>query len=482
MRPALLLASLAALAGCTVGPDYHTPEAAVPAAYGEPQPAGAAVDPAHWWREFGDAELDSLVERALAGSPSIELAASRVRSARLQEIEARGVGLPTVDATANATNVQFSNNAGFSSLARLFGGQSGGGSGSSGGIALPGSGITTYALGFDASWELDLFGRGARTREAARATSEAAQWTARDAAVTLSAEVADAYFAYRLDQAQIAILQQEIAREQRAEQIVANRARTGLVPAVEATRQRAAITAAQARLLPLEADARLRVHALGTLLGQGPEAVSDELAHALPPLTAAPAIPAGLPSDLLRRRPDIRAAERRLAASTAQIGVATADLYPRFTLTGVAQLISSSLASLFEGDSLQTQASAGAMFPILDWGRRKAVVHEREEERNQAYLEYRQTVLGALRDVEDALTRIDKERARREVLARGLADAERVAKAAEAQYRTGFVAEDALIDAQVKVLQAREQLSTSEAQLRQQTAALFKALGGGWSE
>jgi NodT family efflux transporter outer membrane factor (OMF) lipoprotein len=482
MRPALLLLPLATLAGCTVGPDYQPPEAGVPAAYGEPQPAGVAVDPAHWWTAFGDPELTSLVERALAGSPSIELAASRVRAARLQEIAARGVGLPTVDATANATNVQFSKNAGLSSLARLFGGQSGGGTGSSGGIALPGSGITTSALGFDASWELDLFGRGARTREAARAASEAAQWTARDAAVTLSAEVADAYFAYRLDQAQIAVLQQEIARVQRAEQIVAHRARTGLVPAVEATRQRAAITAAQARLLPLQADARLRVHALGTLLGQGPEAVSDELARPLPPLADAPAIPAGLPSDLLRRRPDIRAAERRLAASSAQIGVATADLYPRFTLTGVAELISSSLASLFEGDSLQTQASAGALFPILDWGRRKAVVHEREEDRNQAYLEYRQTVLGALRDVEDALTRIDKERARRAVLARGLADAERVAKAAEAQYRTGFVAEDALVDAQVKVLQAREQLSISEAQLRQQAAALFKALGGGWSE
>ncbi|MGN6496373.1 MAG: TolC family protein, partial [Tsuneonella sp.] len=275
MRPAPVFLALAALGGCTVGPDYAPPASTVPAAYGEPQPAGAAVDPAQWWTAFGDAELTSLVERALAQNPSIELAASRVRAARLQDIAARGVGLPTVDATANATNVKFSKNAGFSSLARLFGGQAGGGSGSSGGVALPGSGITTYALGFDASWELDLFGRGARTREAARAASEAAVWTGRDAAVTLSAEVADAYFAYRLDQAQIAVLRQEIAAHQRSEQIVAHRARTGLVPPIEATRERAGLTAAQARLLPIEADARLRVHALGTLLGLGPDAVSS---------------------------------------------------------------------------------------------------------------------------------------------------------------------------------------------------------------
>jgi NodT family efflux transporter outer membrane factor (OMF) lipoprotein len=489
-RAALIIAGFAsALSGCTMGPDYAAPQSTLPPTYGEPQPvAREAVDPAHWWTIFDDSELTSLVERALADNPSIELAASRVRQARLQEIEARGVGLPTVDAMANATNVRFSKNAGFSSIAKAFGGQSGSGSGStggsssSGGVALPGESIATFAVGFDASWELDLFGLGARTREAALAASEAAVWTGRDAAVTLAAEVADAYFAYRLDEAQMAALKEEIADQRRSVALAAHRAEAGLAPAIEAVRQDKNVAITQARLLPLEADARIRVHALGILLGKGPKEVSDELAKPLPALGPVPAIPAGLPSDLLRRRPDIRAAERRIAAASAQIGVATADLYPRFSLTGLAELISTNLATLFQGDSLQTTASAGAMFPILDWGRRKAVVHEREEDRTQAYLEYQQTVLTALKDVEDALVRIDKERARRTVLERALADAERSARSTEAQYRTGLVAEDPVLDARVQVLVAREQLASSEAQLRQQTAALFKALGGGWSE
>lgn len=473
--------SCLALVGCTVGPDYHPPEMAVPAHYAEPQPAGEAIDPAHWWTAFGDPELTSLIERALADNPSLAIAASRVRQARIQEIQARAIGLPTLDAQGNVTHIDLSKNAGLSSLARLFGSPSGGGGGS-GGIAPPGASITTYAAGFDASWEIDLFGRGRRTREGARALEEAAVWNRRDAAVTLAAEVADAYFAYRLDQQQIGLLNDEIAKQERAQQITANIARSGLQPPIDVVRQRASLTATKARLLPLEADARLRVHALGTLLGKGPDALAAELGRPLIALGPAPAIPAGLPSDLLRRRPDVRAAERRLAVATAQIGVAVADLYPRFSLTGVAQLISTSLASLFQGDSVQTQASASALFPIFDWGRRKAAVDLRKEDRQQAYLQYRQTVLTALKDVEDALARIDAERKRNAVLHSALADADRTRQAVAAQYKTGFVAQNALIDAQVQALAAHEQLAASNARLRQYTVALFKAMGGGWSE
>eukprot|EP01037_Dinobryon_pediforme_P035193 gene35193-41482_t len=156
---ALLGATL--LAGCTVGPNYHAPEMPVPPAFGEAQPAapGATIDPAHWWTAFGDPTLTSLVERALKDSPNIAIAGSRVRQARLQEIAAHAVGKPTVDATGNVTHVEFSKNSGLSSLASLFSGSS------SGGFALPGSGITTYAAGFDASWEIDLFGGGRRSVE-----------------------------------------------------------------------------------------------------------------------------------------------------------------------------------------------------------------------------------------------------------------------------------------------------------------------------
>ena len=474
---AALIASL--LAGCTVGPTYTPAEVPLPATFAGPQPAGAAIDPAHWWTAFGDPELDRLIAIALKDNPDIAVAASRVRQARLQEIAARATGRPTIDAAANVTHVEFSKNAGFASLARLFGGGGDTGSGGGSGIALPGSGITTYAAGFDASWELDLFGGGRREVEAAIARSAASEWNGRDAAVTLAAEVAQAYFALRLDQAQVAIVGDELVRQRRILQIAEHVAEVGLVPQADTSQQRASITGTEARLEPIRADVDVRIHALGILLGQSPAAFRPELTPERP-LAAAPPIPAGLPSDLLRRRPDVRAAERALAAATADIGVAVADLYPRFSLTGMAQLISSALGNLFSGNSLQLTGTGAAMFPILDWGTRRATVKLREEDREQAYQRYRSVVLRALRDTEDALTRIDGEHRRRAALARAIVDAEATARAREAQYRTGFVAQDALLAAETQVMQAREQLAASDAELRQDSVALFKALGGGW--
>ncbi|WP_232089855.1 efflux transporter outer membrane subunit [Sphingomonas sp. HMP6] len=482
MAIALLGATL--LAGCTVGPDYRAPTLAVPPSFAEPQgsASGAAVDPARWWTTFGDPVLTALVERALKDSPDVAIAASRVRQARLQEIAAYAVGRPTVHAVGNVSHVEFSKNAGFSSLASLFSGGSGGGSSSGGGIALPGGGITTFAAGFDASWEIDLFGGGRRGVESAVARTDAAIWSQRDAAVTLSAEVAQAYFALRQDQAQIAVVEEERGHQRRALEIAGNIAKVGLSPQIDVTRQRQSITSLEARLEPLRADTRVRIHALGILLGAEPESLSAVL-KALPVAPASiPVVPAGLPSDLLRRRPDIRAAERQLAASTADIGVAVADLYPKFRLTGMAEFLSTSLASLLSRDSIQATGVGGVSFPLLDWGRRKATVGIRKEDREQAYLRYKATVLGALRDVEDPLARIDAERRRNAALTRAVADAEATARAVNAQYRTGFVAQTALIDAQVSVLIAREQLVASDAQLRVDTAALFKAIGGGWDE
>ncbi|MDO7841201.1 efflux transporter outer membrane subunit [Sphingomonas immobilis] len=477
------LAAAAAVGGCTVGPNYKPPEMAVPPAFAEKQGPGSSVDPAHWWTAFGDPQLDALVARALKDSPNMAIAASRVKQARLGEIQARGVGLPTVGSSANASHIELSKNAGLSQIAQLFsGGGSGSGSGSTGGIALPGTGITTYSVGFDASWEIDLFGGGRRQVEGAVARTDAAIWNQRDAGVTLAAEVAQAYFALRLDQAQIAIVEDEIVHEKRTLAIAGHTAKAGLSPQIDVTRQRGTLTSLEARLEPLRADVRVRVHALGVLVGDTPEALDEELAKSAAVPLGLPDVPAGLPSDLLRRRPDIRAAERQLAAATADIGVAVSDLYPKFKLTGAASLLSTSLSNLFSRDSVQGNVSGGATFPILDWGRRKATVGLRKEDREQAYAQYRATVLGALRDVEDPLARLDAERRRNATLKRALADAQATVHAVEAQYRTGFVAQNTLLDAQVQALSAREQLAASDSQLRQDTASLFKAIGGGWEE
>lgn len=482
VRHLLAGAAAATLAACTVGPNYSPPKPEVPAAFVEPQAtSAAAIDPATWWRAFGDPTLDRLVQTALADSPDIAVATSRIRQARLQEIAARAVGRPTVNASANATHIELSQNAGFASLARQFSGGGGSGGGQqAGGLALPGGGITTFSAGFDASWELDLFGGGRRGVEAALARTEAATWNRADAAVSLAAEVAQAYFALRFDQAQIAIVEQELASQRRASQIAENTARVGLVPAIDATRQRQQITATEARLEPVRADVRVRLHALALLTGQAPGALGDLATPA--PLAAAPVVPAGLPSDLLRRRPDIRAAERQLAAATADIGVAVADLYPRFSLTGMAQLISSGLASLLETDSFQGTGTGAVSFPLFDAGRRRSTVNIRREQREEAYQQYRATVLGALRDVEDPLAQIDAERRRNAALVRAIVDAEATVRSTGSQYRTGLTNQTALLDAQTALLQARENKAQSDAQLRQQTAALFKAMGGGWRE
>ena len=308
----------------------------------------------------------------------------------------------------------------------------------------------------------------------------AAIWNARDAAVMLASEVAQAYFALRFDRQQMEVIEAQIAAQQRIVEIADHHADVGLVPRVDAINARDALTAAQARIEPVRADMAVRRHAIALLLGQQPASLDGELQTFDAPLVAAPLVPPGLPSDLLRRRPDIRAAESNLAASSADIGVAVADLYPKFSLTGMAQLISTTLASLISGDSLQLTGSALGQFPILDFGKRKAAVGQQEAARDQAYLQYRKTVLGALRDVEDPLAQIDGERRRNGALAQAVADAAANAKAVGARFKAGFVPEDTALDAQAQLLSAREQLAGSDAQLRQYSIALFKALGGGW--
>ncbi|WP_246449431.1 efflux transporter outer membrane subunit [Novosphingopyxis iocasae] len=480
----VLLASVM-LSACTVGPNYNAPETQLPPAFTGPAPSGDAIDPARWWTYYKDPELTSLIARAVEGNPDIAIAAARVRQARLQEIAARAKGLPSLDAQASVSQLELSKNAGFANLARAFGGggstgSGGAGGGATNGVALPGGGITTYAAGFDANWELDLFGGAKRGTEAAIARTEAAIWNARDAEVMLAGEIAQAYFALRFDQQQMDVIQTEIAAQQRVVDIAAHNAEVGLIPAIEAINARQQLTADQARIEPIRADMAVRRHAIALLLGDQPGALDGELAQFDAPLVTAPIVPPGLPSDLLRRRPDIRAAERNLAASTADIGVAVADLYPKFSLTGMVQLISTALSSLISTDSLQLTGSALGQFPIFDFGQRKAAVAGREAARDEAYLQYRKTVLGALRDVEDPLAQIDTERRRNGVLAQGVADAQANAKAVEARYAAGFVSEDAALKARAQWLSAREQLAQSDAQLRQYSIALFKALGGGW--
>ncbi|MGI4879201.1 MAG: TolC family protein, partial [Janthinobacterium lividum] len=302
------LLPLVALAACAVGPNYVDPRPPVPPAFTEARAASittASDDPAQWWHRFGDPELDRLIGLALRGNLDVQSARTRIAAARAQEREALAARLPTLDAQAGLNRVDFSKNAGISSLASAFGG--GGSSAPSGqGIALPGSGITTFSLGLDASWELDLFGGVQRSIEGARARTAAAEWNVRDLQVSLAAEVASDYLMLRSLQNQTAIARAELARQQATLRLVSARRQVGLVAELPVSQQSLQLSNVTATLPQLEARAREQIHALGVLAGDEPGAWSAELTPVglVPP--PPPTVPVGLPSDLLRRRPDIR--------------------------------------------------------------------------------------------------------------------------------------------------------------------------------
>ena len=461
------------LGGCTVGPDYREPQLAVPQRYLEAPAAPGATDAdlAGWWRGFGDPRLSGLVERALAQNLDIEAAAARIREARALERAAGAGAMPRVAAEGSVTRQRISENA--------IPAPPGTGTPEGGGFALPGEEFTTWRIGFDAGWEIDLFGRNVREREAARARAGAALWTYHDWQVSVAAEVAGAYLQLRAVQAQIAIAKTELARLQRLERLVSARARGGLVSAQEVAEQRSASAASAAAIPQLDARARTEIHALGVLTGSTPDALAAELVQpaALP---TPPAVPAGLPSDLLRRRPDIRAAERELAAATADVGVAVADLYPRFSLSAAPALVSTALASLLEWGSRSFTAGAAIDWPLFDGGRRRATVEARTARQEQALIAYRKAVLAALQEVEDALSRVDGDRRRLSELEQAIAAAERSEEIARTRHRGGLVTLSDVLQAQARRHSLEEQLVETRDALNRDTIALFKALGGGW--
>ena len=404
-------------------------------------------------------------------------------------IAARSAGLPSVNGTGNAEYLKFQQigqKSDIDKLAQQIGGaQAGnatGGTGSSTNLDSIPRDFHTFSAGFDASWELDLFGGVRRSVEAARAQEQAARWTARDARVSLVAEIASDYLQMRGYQEQARIAAAEADRQARALSILQHTAQVGLVPQGNAIRQRTQLAQAQAQIGPLKAQAGAQIHAIGVLIGEAPEALIAELNTDVALPKVPPQVPPGLPVDLIRRRPDVRAAERQLASATAQIGVAVADLYPKISLTAMPQLATAWLGGFFLGKTFQLTAQGTASFPIFDFGARRAAISEREEQREQAYIQWRQTVLGALRDVEDALVRIAGERDSNADLRGGVAAAQRSLATVEAQYQVGLQDYTPVLDGQQQLLQAQNSLAQSDVRLRTDLASLYKALGGGWSE
>lgn len=469
--PAILL-----LGACTVGPNYSRPATFVPPAYSEPHSAAGLSDAelGSWWNGFGDKELDSLINRAILQNLDVETAAARIRQARAEERSAGAIALPEVGTTASVTRQRISENA--------IPVPPGAGGNGGGGFGLPGSEFTSWRAGFDASWEIDLFGKTRRSVEAARARTGAAVWNRRDVEVSTAAEVASAYLRLRTLQQQIAVASAEVERQQRSGRLIEARVRGGLVTGQDLEQQRSELATAAAAIPPLRAEADVQVHKIGILTGAPPDSLVAQLgpAGALP--FPPPEVPAGLPSDLLRRRPDIRAAERNLAASTADIGVATADLYPSFSLSAAPALVSTALASLIEWGSRSFTAGASFDWPIFNGGRTRANIEARNAQQEEALIAYRKTILTALQDVEDALVRIDNDKKGIGELEGALGSARRAEAIARKRYTGGLVTLSDVLDAQAKRIALENRVVEKRSAEAIDTVALYKALGGGWPE
>jgi outer membrane protein, multidrug efflux system len=480
----MVLALPALVAGCVVGPHYRAPELATAARFTEPA-AGPASSAAvngpinEWWTRLGDPQLNSLIARALAANLDLETAASRVRAARLQEISAGAAYWPSVKANGAAQRSRLSENA--ISLGGL-GGGAGSTSAASLGFGLPGTEFNTFQIGFDASWQLDFFGRTRRNVAATDADAAAAIWDLRDTQVSIAAEVAGTYLGMRYTEERIRIAQSELSRLEQTLHLLEVRASGGLASQLDVRQQQTEVAASAARLPLLESQARLQNHALAVLLGEAPEGFLVDTAPGASRLSVPPDVPAGLPSELLRRRPDIRRAERRIAAATARIGVAVADLYPQFSLTASPSISSSTFSKLLESGSGGYSLGASVVWPLFNAGRTRANIDIANEEERQALIAYRKTVLIALKEVEDALTRAAADQARQANLEQSAEFAEAAERLSREQYQGGLVDFSRVLSAQGMRLTADDDVAQGRATIAQDWVTLYKALGGGWRD
>ncbi len=477
-------ASVVVVQACAVGPNYQTPKVQTPAAYSElstgqdplSQPVASEADLSQWWTQFNDPTLNSLITRALAQNLNLKVATARLRQARESVVVAASADIPHLSSSATVARVN--DNSKSYLLSNILGADVGG----------PGQTISTpshlnlFAANLDASWEIDIFGGGRRSVEQADANLEAAVWRRRDGQVSLTAEVANDYLMLRTLQAEVAIAQSEAQTQGADFTIIRQQAQAGFVTQLNINQQQAQVEATIAAIPALQAQARAQIHAIAVLLGQAPETLETELANTGPLPTPPMTLPVGLPSDLLRRRPDIRQAERQLAAATAGVGVQVANLYPKFNVMAFGPAFASTTTDhLFDLNNAASLGYGMIQWPIFEGGRVRAGIRSARDQADQAYLTYQQTILSALQNVEDALARYRSEQQRIKPLATSLKAAQSSVTIAKQQYAVGLVTYINILQAQAAELNAQNQLVQAQAQLCQELASLYTAVGGGWS-
>ena len=459
-----LVVGLTAMAGCTSGPNFRASDPCVPTRWAgaipTPGESAAKGDPAQWWTAFKDPTLTSLVERAVRSNLDLRVAQARIRQARASRgIAGAGVG-PTVDATGSFRR-----------------GQSPGVSIS--GTSQAGPTVNQYQAGFDAGWELDLFGGVHRGIEAADADLRAAVETHRDVLVTLAADVARNYIELRGFQQRIAIARRNLDAQRHTVDLTRQRFQGGFVSALDVANGDALVATTAAEIPMMESAARQAIYSLGVLLGQEPGALIQELAPASEIPAGSPLVPVGVPSDLVRRRPDIRRAEANIHGATARIGVAAADLFPKFTITGSAGLQSANSNTLLDPVSRFWSLGPSVTWPLFNMGRNRSAVELQKALLEESVVTYRQTVLAALQEVENALIASEKEREHRQALVDAVAANRKAVDLSTKLYTEGQTDFLNVLTAQRSLYASEDALVQSTGAVSTDLVALYKALGGG---
>ncbi|MBZ8139663.1 RND transporter [Rubrivivax gelatinosus] len=462
---ALLVASLlAGVSGCTtVGPDYRAPAVEVPAHWIEAEatrPGGDHDGLRRWWRSFQDPLLDRLVDQALAHNQDLDIALARLRQARAERVQVASAAMPQLSVGAGGEAVR-----GSKALATQAGGRA-----------------RTWQLGLDASWELDLFGGTRRAVEAADAGIQALAEDHRALQVSLVAELVCDYAALRATQLRLAIARENVRTLVEAERLAERAHRAGLGTAAELLQARAERETAEAQPPLLEADVARLSHAIGVLAGGFPGDWHAALAEPAPALPTAADLPLFLPSEVMRQRPDLRADERRLAAATAQIGVAEARRFPSFRLPLGIGSTASAIHDLFSGASLAWSAAMQGSQSVYDAGGAHAGVSAAQARADAAKHVYERDVRVALREVEDALTAWASERQRQASLREAVSDSQQALDHATRVHARGLSAYLPVLVAQRSAHQARDELALSQLAEWHAVIGLYKALGAGWAD
>jgi outer membrane protein, multidrug efflux system len=465
----LALGALLLLSGCTVGPNYVRPRPQLPARFieqGPGLPHGGRPVGARWWAGLEDPVLDRLIGEALTGSPGLQIASDRIIEAREELAGISTEELPLVEAQGAYARQHGSKNVPIGTPP--------------GGLG-PGVDSNLWLAGFDMSWEADLFGGTRRAIESASASASAALADRQEAELSLVAEVVRDYVELRTEQRRLGIAEQIRASRSTDLELVTARFESGLTGALDAARARADLDDSEAQIPAIQAAVRAAIYRLGTLVGRPPETLLPLLIRPRPIPAVHSQVPVGLPSDLLERRPDIRAAERRVAAANARIGMQEAELFPQFSLTGAAGLESLDAADFVSAGSRYFAIGPSITWLVFDAGRIRDQVMVQRARTDVAAAKYRETVLFALGEVETALVTYGRSQIRRNALNQEVAARQQALRIAQRLYTHGIENFLAVLDAERTLYAAQMSLASADETTIDSYIALVKALGGGWA-